>query len=77
MIKTPRHPASERRPQASILILLIGLLALAACETTGVSSTGGSGENRAQRMASNGDHDEAAGAYMGLAVNARGIGRDR
>lgn len=28
-------------------------------------------------MASNGDHDEAAGAYMGLAVNAIGSERDR
>lgn len=77
MIKTPRHPASERLPQASILILLISLLALASCDTTGVGGTGGSSESRAQRMASNGDHDEAAGAYMGLAVNAIGSERDR
>ena len=77
MIKTLRHPASEQRSQASILIVLIGLLGLAACETTGVGGTGGSAENRAQRMASNGDHDEAAGAYMGLAVGAVGTERDR
>ena len=49
---------------------LIGLLALGACETTGIGGTGGSSESRAQRMAENGDHDEAAGAYMGLAVGA-------
>jgi outer membrane PBP1 activator LpoA protein len=77
MIKKLRHPASEQRPQASILILLIGLLTLAACDTTGIGGTGTSGESRAQRMADNGDHDEAAGAYMGLAVNATGSERDR
>lgn len=38
---------------------------------------GGSIESRAERMARNGDHDDAAGAYMGLAVNAAGTERDR
>ncbi len=38
---------------------------------------GGSSESRAERMARNGDHNEAAGAYMGLAVNAAGTERDR
>ena len=77
MIKAPRHPASEQRSQASILILLLSLLALSACDTTGIGGTGGSVEDRAQRMASNGDHDDAAGAYIGLAVNAIGGERDR
>jgi len=77
MIKKLRHPASEQRSHASVLILLLGLLTLAACETTGIGGTGGSGESRAQRMADNGDHEEAAGAYMGLAVDATGSERDR
>jgi uncharacterized protein len=77
MIKTLRHPASDQRSQASLLILLVCLLALGACDTTGIGGTSGSSENRAQRMASNGDHAEAAGAYMGLAVNATGSERDR
>ena len=38
---------------------------------------GGSSESRAERMARNGDHDEAAGAYMGLAIDAIGTERDR
>ncbi len=77
MIKTLQHPASEQRSQASVLILLIGLLALGACETTGIGGTGGSSESRAQRMADNDDHEGAAGAYMGLAVNVTGRERDR
>jgi outer membrane PBP1 activator LpoA protein len=40
-------------------------------------SLGGSGENRAERMARNGDHALAASAYMGLAVDALGSERDR
>jgi outer membrane PBP1 activator LpoA protein len=77
MIRTLLHRASYQRSQASILVLLVGLLALAACETTGGGAVGGSSENRAQRMADNGDHAEAAGAYMGLAVAATGSERDR
>jgi len=37
----------------------------------------GSGEQRAERMAKNGEHGESADAYISLATNAAGIERDR
>ncbi len=70
-----RHPAYLRRRLASVATLLFAMLALAACETTG--SFGGSGESRAERLARAGDHAGAAGAYMGLAIDALGSERDR
>ena len=72
-----RHPACERRSLASGVFLLISFLVLSGCETTGGGAFGGSSENRAERMARNGDHAAAAGAYMGLAVDATGTERDR
>ncbi len=77
MKKLLRHPAYLRRRLASTATLLFALLALAACETTGMGSLGGSGENRAERLARAGEHAEAAGMYMGLAVDAAGAERDR
>jgi outer membrane PBP1 activator LpoA protein len=77
MITSLRHPACERRSLASIVIILASFLALNGCETSGGMSLGGSGENRAERMARNGDHAMAASAYMGLAVDAIGSERDR
>ena len=77
MISMLRHPACERRSLASIVILLASFLVLSGCDTTGGRAFGGSSENRAERMARNGDHGAAAGAYMGLAVSAVGSERDR
>ncbi len=77
MTKMLRHPARERRSLASIALLLLSALALVACDTTGIAGLGGSAQSRAERLASNGDHAEAAGAYMGLAVDAVGSERDR
>ena len=37
----------------------------------------GSAESRAERLARNGEHADAASAYMGLAVDASGLERDR
>ncbi len=71
------HPAGKSRSLASIVVLLTSLLALSACETTGLGALSGSGEQRAERMAQNGQHDDAAGAYIGLATNAVGVDRDR
>ena len=70
------HPAGKSRSLASIVILLMSLLAIGGCETTGGGSSG-SAEQRAERMAQNGQHNEAANAYFGLATNAVGIDRDR
>jgi outer membrane PBP1 activator LpoA protein len=77
MNRTLSHPAREGCSLASIALLIISLFLLAACETTGISAIGGSGEGRAERLARNGDHAEAAGIYMGLAVEAIGSERDR
>lgn len=77
MITSLRHPACERRSLASIVIILASFLVLSGCETSGGMSLGGSGENRAERLARNGDHALAASAYMGLAVDALGSERDR
>ncbi len=77
MITTLRHPACERRTLASIAFFLAIFLVLGGCQTPGGVSLGGSGESRAERMARNGDHADAAGAYMGLAVDALGSERDR
>ncbi len=77
MTTTLRHPARERSSLASIAVLLLSLIALSACDTTGMAGLGGSAESRAERLAINGEHAEAAGAYMGLAVDAVGSERDR
>ena len=77
MIKTHRHPATETRSLASVLVVLAGALVLSGCETSGLGGLSGSGESRAERLARNGDFDDAAGAYMGLAVDAVGSERDR
>lgn len=72
-----RHPAGKSHSLASIVALLLVSLVLAACGTTGFGSFTGSGENRAERLAQNGQHDDAAGLYIGLAVDAIGVERDR
>ena len=72
-----RHPAGKSRSLASIVGLLTLSLLLGACETTGLGGLSGSGEQRAARMAENGRHDDAAGAYIGLAVDAVGTEKDR
>ena len=77
MIKAPRHPARERHSLASAVLVAACLLSLAACETPGIGGLGYSAEDRAERMAQNGEHAAAASAYMGLAVDAAGTERDR
>jgi outer membrane PBP1 activator LpoA protein len=77
MIKTLRHPASEHCHLASIVLLWLGLILLTGCETPGVSGITSAAESRAERLAKNGNHGEAAGEYMGLAVDAVGTERDR
>ena len=77
MASTLRHPASERRALASVAAVALSLLLLGGCDTTGVGGITGSAEARAERLALGGEHDEAAGAYMGLAVDTAGTARDR
>ncbi len=75
MTKFLVHPARARRPLASSFLLLLLLVLLSACETPGGLS--GSGEGRAARLAEDGQHAEAASAYIVLASESQGEERDR
>jgi outer membrane PBP1 activator LpoA protein len=72
-----RHRARDRSSVASIALLLIVSLLLGACAAPGGYSSGVPGESRAERLAANGDHDDAARAYIGLAAEASPMERDR
>ena len=72
-----RHPARERSPVASLAVLLVVTMVLGACGSTGGSFGGAPGEGRAERLASNGNHDDAASIYIGLAAHELGSERDR
>lgn len=71
-----RHPARQYRHKASTLAVLLLALFINACETPG-GAFGGSAEMRAERLASNGEHEEAAAVYIDLAARASGSVRDR
>jgi outer membrane PBP1 activator LpoA protein len=77
MVLNFQHPAGKPRSLASVLALLTATLLLGACGTTLYTELSSSGENRANRMAENGQHSDAAGEYIGLAANAVGSERDR
>ncbi len=77
MMEKPRHPARERRSLASAFLVVACLFSLAACETPTMGGIGRSAQDRAERLALDGQHAAAAGAYMGLAVDAVGSERDR
>jgi len=53
------------------------VLLVSACETTGVGRLGGTVEGRAERLAANGQHTDAASVYIGMASVATGAERDR
>ncbi len=57
--------------------MLAVLFALGGCETTGIRALTDRGEARAERLAEAGQHDEAAGVYIGLAGETTGPERDR
>lgn len=77
MTMTPRHPARERSSVASLVALLAMVLLLGACGSMDGSFGAAPGEGRAQRLANNGNHGDAAGIYIGLAAEAIGGERDR
>ena len=77
MIKILRHPARERSAVASLVTLLFMTLALGGCGSTGIGGFGAPGEGRAERLARNGQHEDAAGIYIGLAAGVTGIEQDR
>jgi len=72
-----RHPARHWNHFASTALLLLMAVLVSACETTGGGGFGGSAESRAERLAENGEHAEAASAYIGLAAERSGAERDR
>ncbi len=71
------HPARQWSRNASTVAVLLLALVIAACETTGGGTFGGSAESRAEQLAQNGEYEEAASAYIGLAAEASGGERDR
>ena len=78
MTKDSRHPARKKNSVAGIVTLLCLSLILGACETTGIGTWGSApGEGRAGRLATNGQHAEAARIYVGLASEATGSEKDR
>ena len=77
MMSSLRYPAREVRLLASIALLLIALGTLTGCETTGLGGMALSGEGRAERLALDGEHAEAASAYISLASKAISAERDR
>ncbi len=77
MMSSLQHPARQARTVASIAALLVALITLGGCETTGFGGLRGSGEDRADRLANNGEHAEAASAYIVLASENFGEERDR
>ncbi len=76
-MRIPAHPARQWSRNASTAAVLLLSLIIAACETTGGGAFGGSAEARAQRLALDGEFEEAAGIYIGLAAEASGSERDR
>ncbi len=70
------HPARQWNRKASTVAVLLLSVLIAACETPG-GAFGGTAESRAQRLALNGEYEEAASVYIGLAAEASGSERDR
>jgi outer membrane PBP1 activator LpoA protein len=72
-----RHPARQHTCKASTAAVLLLALFIAGCGTTGGGALGGSAETRAARLATSGEHEEAAAIYIDLASTASGAARDR
>ena len=71
------HPARQSTRKASSIIVLLLALTMSACETTGSGGYVSSAEERAERLAWEGEHSEAANIYIGLAGEESGVERDR
>ena len=71
------HPARQLTRKASSIIVLLLALTISACETTGSGGYTSSAEERAERLAWEGEHSEAANIYIGLAAEESGAERDR
>jgi outer membrane PBP1 activator LpoA protein len=62
---------------ARLFVILLTMVLVASCATGDLGGYGMSAEQRAASLAQSGRHDEAAGAYIGLATEAGGAERDR
>ncbi len=67
----------HKRSRAPIALLLSVSLFISACATTGGSFSSSPGESRAERLARNGDYNEAAEMYRDLAATRTGIEQQR
>ena len=67
--------SSARHVAQRIAVLLAIAIYVSACATSGFG--GGQSERRAATLARNGDFDDAASAYIGLAATSSGAERDR
>lgn len=66
------------RSWSRVCVLLATCLLLGACGTTGLGiSSGNQGERRAESLADQGQHADAAGVYIGMATEVTGAERDR
>ncbi len=75
MKRMSRHPARDGLLRASLLGAALVVL-LGGCAGGGLG-LGSSAENRAEQLADDGRHADAAGAYIGLAASASDTERDR
>jgi len=75
MNRMSRHPARDGLLRASLLGAALVVL-LGGCAGGGLG-IGSSAETRAERLADDGRHTDAAGAYIGLAASASDTERDR
>ena len=78
MSSAVKHPARFASALASVGALVLLVLLASGCETTGLAGLPArTGEASAQQLANDGEHDEAAREYIGLASNVTGSERDR
>ncbi|MCH7898039.1 MAG: penicillin-binding protein activator, partial [Proteobacteria bacterium] len=71
------HPARPRSTLASTITILLMLFVLSACAMPSGGMSSRSGEGRAERLAQNGEHDDAAAIYIGMASTSTAAERDR
>ncbi len=77
LLRILRHPARVERSLARLVTVLLISLTLGSCATTGGLWTSSPGEGRAERLARNGEHQDAAAIYIALAAESTGLDHDR
>ena len=77
MLRILRHRARVESTLARLATVMLVSLTLGSCASTGGIWTGSPGESRAERLAQNGEHQDAATIYSALAAEKSGLDRDR